>query len=84
MVGRDELPNAVALNSSLFNASRIVGPAIAGALIAVAGVGICFLINALSYLAVLAALWLMRVGPALPGAQGSSATRTCSAARSRA
>jgi MFS family permease len=61
MVGRDELPNAVALNSSLFNASRIVGPAIAGALIAIAGVGICFLINALSYLAVLAALWLMRV-----------------------
>jgi MFS family permease len=61
MVGRDELPNAVALNSSLFNASRIVGPAIAGGLIAVAGVGICFLINALSYLAVLAALWMMRV-----------------------
>jgi MFS family permease len=60
MVGRDELPNAVALNSSLFNASRIVGPAIAGGLIAIAGVGICFLINALSYLAVLAALWLMR------------------------
>jgi MFS family permease len=60
MVGRDELPNAVALNSSLFNASRIIGPAIAGGLIAVAGVGICFLINALSYLAVLAALWMMR------------------------
>jgi MFS family permease len=66
MVGRDELPNAVALNSSLFNASRIVGPAIAGALIAVAGVGVCFLINALSYLAVLAALWLMRVQQLFP------------------
>jgi MFS family permease len=66
MVGRDELPNAVALNSSLFNASRIVGPAIAGGLIAVAGVGICFLINALSYLAVLAALWLMRVHHLFP------------------
>src|ERR1019366_5773249 len=66
MVGRDELPNAVALNSSLFNASRIVGPAIAGGLIAVAGVGICFLINALSYLAVLAALWLMRVQDLFP------------------
>ena len=65
MVGRDELPNAVALNSSLFNASRIVGPAIAGGLIAVAGVGICFLINAL-YLAVLAALWLMRVHDLFP------------------
>ncbi|HEY6470249.1 MAG TPA: MFS transporter [Candidatus Dormibacteraeota bacterium] len=66
MVGRDELPNAVALNSSLFNASRIVGPAIAGGLIAVAGVGICFLINALSYLAVLAALWMMRVHDLFP------------------
>jgi MFS family permease len=66
MVGRDELPNAVALNSSLFNASRIVGPALAGALIAIAGVGICFLINALSYLAVLAALWLMRVDRLFP------------------
>jgi MFS family permease len=66
MVGRDELPNAIALNSSLFNASRIVGPAIAGGLIAVAGVGICFLINALSYLAVLAALWLMRVNELFP------------------
>ena len=66
MVGRDELPNAVALNSSLFNASRIVGPAIAGGLIAVAGDGICFLINALSYLAVLAALWLMRVDLLFP------------------
>jgi MFS family permease len=66
MVGRDELPNAVALNSSLFNASRILGPAIAGGLIAVAGVGICFLINALSYLAVLAALYLMRVHDLFP------------------
>ncbi|MGA7988587.1 MAG: MFS transporter [Candidatus Dormiibacterota bacterium] len=66
MVGRDELPNAVALNSSIFNASRIVGPAIAGGLIAIAGVGICFLINALSYLAVLAALGLMRVHDLFP------------------
>ncbi|MBV8445662.1 MAG: MFS transporter [Candidatus Dormibacteraeota bacterium] len=60
MVGRDELPNAIALNSSLFNASRIVGPAIAGVVIAVAGVGLCFLVNALSFLAVIAALVLMR------------------------
>lgn len=60
MVGRDELPNAIALNSSLFNASRIVGPAIAGALIAVAGVGICFLLNSVSYLALITALLLMR------------------------
>jgi MFS family permease len=60
LVGRDELPNAVALNSSLFNAGRIVGPAIGGVLIAAAGVGWCFAFNALSFLAVLTALLLMR------------------------
>jgi MFS family permease len=60
MVGRSELPNAIALNSSLFNGSRVFGPAIAGVLIATTGVGICFLINAVSYLAVVAALALMR------------------------
>ena len=66
MVGRDELPNAIALNSSMFNASRIVGPAVAGALIAVAGVGICFLLNALSFLAVIGALWLMHEDELFP------------------
>jgi MFS family permease len=60
MVGRSELPNAIALNSSLFNASRIFGPAIAGVLIATTGVGICFLLNAVSFLAVVGALLLMR------------------------
>jgi MFS family permease len=60
MVGRPELPNAIALNSSLFNASRIFGPAIAGLLIATAGVGVCFLINAVSYVAVVVALLMMR------------------------
>ena len=60
MVGRAELPNAVALNASLFNASRVVGPAIAGALIAAFGTGVCFAINALSFLAVLTSLLLMR------------------------
>jgi MFS family permease len=60
LVGRDELPNAVALNSSLFNAGRIVGPAVGGVLIAVAGVGWCFAINAGSFLAVLTGLLLMR------------------------
>lgn len=59
MVGREELPNAVALNSSIFNASRIVGPAIGGLVIAAAGVGICFVLNAASYVAVLACLVLM-------------------------
>jgi MFS family permease len=60
LVGPRELPNAVALNSGLFNASRVVGPAVAGVLIATAGTGFCFAINALSFLAVLAALALIR------------------------
>jgi len=60
MVGRDELPNAVALNASLFNGSRVIGPAIGGIVIATAGVGACFAVNAVSFLAVLAALALMR------------------------
>jgi MFS family permease len=60
LVGRDELPNAIALNASLFNTSRLVGPAIAGAVIAAAGVGWCFAINAVSFLAVFVALALMR------------------------
>jgi MFS family permease len=59
MVGRDELPNAVALNSSLFNAARIVGPGIGGLLIAAFGVGPAFAINAASFVAVLAGLLSM-------------------------
>jgi MFS family permease len=61
MVGRDELPNAIALNSSLFNVARIFGPAIGGIVIAGVGVGWCFALNAVSFLAVLAGLLLMRV-----------------------
>jgi MFS family permease len=60
MVGRDELQNAVALNSTVFNASRIVGPALAGVLLAAFGAGICFAINAVSFLAVLGGLLMMR------------------------
>ncbi|HET8652228.1 MAG TPA: MFS transporter [Gaiellaceae bacterium] len=60
MVGREELPNAVALNASLFNGSRVIGPAAAGVIIAAFGVGVCFALNALSFLAVLTSLWLMR------------------------
>ena len=62
MVGRDELPNAIALNSSLFNGSRIIGPGLGGLIIAGAGVGVCFLVNAASYVAVLACLALMNTG----------------------
>jgi len=60
MVGPRELPNAVALNSGLFNGSRVIGPAIAGLLIAAFGTGICFALNAVSFLAVLTALALIR------------------------
>jgi MFS family permease len=60
MVGRDELPNAIALNSSLFNTARIVGPTIAGIVIAAAGAGWCFALNSVSFLAVLAGLLAMR------------------------
>jgi MFS family permease len=60
MVGRDELPNAVALNASLFNASRVVGPAAAGVIVAAFGVGVCFALNTISFLAVLTSLALMR------------------------
>jgi MFS family permease len=59
LVGPSELPNAVALNSSLFNASRVIGPAIGGVVIAAAGVGACFALNTVSFLAVLAALLAM-------------------------
>lgn len=60
MVGREDIANAVALNSASFNASRIVGPAIAGLLIGTLGLGTAFLFNAASYLAALAALIAMR------------------------
>jgi MFS family permease len=66
MVGRDELPNAIALNSSLFNTARIFGPALAGVLIAWVGAGWCFAINAVSFLAVLAGLLAMRVSELHP------------------
>jgi MFS family permease len=66
MVGRGELQNAVALNSTVFNASRIVGPAIAGVLLAAFGAGISFAINAVSFLAVLAGLLMMRQSEFFP------------------
>jgi MFS family permease len=60
MVGRDALPNAIALNASLFNASRIFGPALAVTVYGFTGAGNCFLINAISFLAVLVGLFAMR------------------------
>ena len=66
MVGRDELANAVAINSTIFNAGRIIGPAIAGVMISAVGTGWAFLANALSSVAVLAGLALMRPGELHP------------------
>jgi MFS family permease len=66
MVGRESLPNAIALNSSLFNASRIFGPSVAGILLGFAGVGVCFLVNTISFVAVLVGLFAMRVRDFFP------------------
>jgi len=60
---RADLPNAIALNSSMMNGARLVGPSIAGAIIAVAGEGYCFLIDGISYIAVIASLMLMVTKP---------------------
>ena len=60
---KKDLPNAIALNSSMFNAARLIGPTIAGFLIASFGEGICFLLNALSYIAVISALLMMKISP---------------------
>lgn len=60
---RDNISNAIALNSSMFNMARLVGPTIAGLIIAAVGEGMCILINAISYLAVIGSLLLMRLKP---------------------
>ena len=62
LVGRDDLMNAIALNSSAFNVSRVVGPALAGTILAVAGAAVAFFLNAASFLAVLIGLLLIRPG----------------------
>jgi MFS family permease len=61
MVGPEDLPGAIALNASIFNGARMVGPAVAGILVAAVGEGPCFLLNAASYVAVLVALARMRL-----------------------
>jgi MFS family permease len=61
MVGKEDLMNAIALNSSMFNGARVIGPAIAGILVARIGEGWCFAANSISYIAVIVGLSLMRV-----------------------
>ena len=64
LVGKDDLMNAIALNSSIFNAARAIGPAIAGLLISKLGTAFCFIVNGLSFLAVIAGLLMMRISVA--------------------
>ena len=61
MVGKDDLMNAIALNSSLFNGARVIGPAIAGLLIGAVGIAACYFLNGLSYIAVIAGLLMMKL-----------------------
>ena len=72
MVGREDLMNAIALNSSMFNGARIIGPAIAGVVVAWVGEGWCFFGNAVSYIAVIAGLLMMKIThPVKLAAEGS-------------
>lgn len=71
MVGKEDLMNAIALNSSMFNGARIIGPAIAGILVAKIGEGWCFFANAVSYIAVIIGLLMMHVPRRAHRPQGS-------------
>lgn len=64
LVPKEKLSNAIALNSAVINGSRLIGPAVGGVLIGLLGEGICFLLNGVSFLAVIVALLMMRLGPA--------------------
>lgn len=72
LVGRDDLPNAIALNAAAFNGARLVGPSVAGLVLAAYGETACFALNAVSFLAVLAGLALVRVPRTRPVASGRS------------
>src|SRR5438270_10185197 len=73
MVGKQDLMNAIALNSSMFNGARVVGPAVAGLLVASIGEGWCFFANAVSYIAVIAGLAMMKLQRAEAAARTASA-----------
>ena len=66
---REDLGNAIAINSSMVNGARLIGPSVAGVLVASAGEGVCFIINSISYLAVIMALAAMRIPPRPPRLQ---------------
>ncbi|MCX7837971.1 MAG: MFS transporter [Anaerolineae bacterium] len=66
MVGREDLMNAIALNSAMFNAARVLGPTIAGIVLAMLGPAWCFFLNGITFLAVISALLMMRLSPFVP------------------
>jgi MFS family permease len=66
MVGKKDLPNAIALNSIMFNSARVIGPAIAGLMLAIIGAAWCFTLNGISFFAVIIGLWLMKLPPHHP------------------
>ncbi len=72
MVGKTALMNAIALNSAMFNTGRILGPAVAGVILAAFGPAVCFAINAVSYIAVIIGLLMMKVKPLVKSVTGSA------------
>ncbi|MBA2247409.1 MAG: MFS transporter, partial [Chloroflexia bacterium] len=75
MVGRESVMNAIALNATMFNTGRVLGPAIAGVVLATLGPAVCFGMNAVSYIAVIASLLMMRIAPVPSRIAGSVADR---------
>jgi MFS family permease len=76
MVGREDLGNAIALNSSMVNSARMLGPAVAGILVSLVGEGWCFFLNGVSYIAVIAGLLMMNLLPRRPARKETSAFRS--------
>jgi MFS family permease len=72
MTSREDLINTISLNSSIVNGARVIGPSVAGFLMAQVGIAMCFFLNGLSFLAVLAGLWLMRLPRFTPPQRASS------------
>jgi len=75
MVGRDDLTNAIALNSTMFNTARIIGPSLAGIALALVGAAWCFFLNGVSFLAVIAGLLLMQIQPTVIARSRASAAK---------
>ncbi len=76
MVGKEDLTNAIALNSAIFNSARLIGPALGGIVIGVVGTAWCFFLNGVSFIAVIAGLFAMRLPPAQIHHMGQSVLRS--------